>query len=157
VAPGPRSGHESKVMSNTTANDRYPADRYPTAGGSSRRTRKWLLGALSVAVGAALAFVVYLQFGRSEIDSEIITFEVIDDSTVDLQFTVTRRDPSQEAVCVVRARSKDGQETGRREVLVPPSDSGTVVLNSTVKTSQRPGTGEMYGCSFVVPEYLHTP
>ena len=142
-------------MSDTTVNDRYPTDRYPTTGGSSRRVRRWLLAALSVAVGAILAFVLYLQFGPPEIESEIITFEVIDDSTVDLQFTVTRQDPSREAVCVIRARSKDGQETGRREVLIPPSGAGTVVLNSTVKTSQRPGTGDLYGCSFVVPEYLH--
>ena len=30
-------------------------------------------------------------------------------------------DPSVPAVCIVRARSIDGDETGRREVLVPPS------------------------------------
>jgi hypothetical protein len=144
-------------MSDTTVNDRYPANRYPTADGSPHRGRRWILAALSVAVGALLAFVVYQRFGSSEIESEVIAFEVIDDSTVDLQFKVTREDPSREAVCVVRARSKDGQETGRREVLIPPSDSGTVVLNSTVKTSQRPGTGDIYGCSFVIPEYLRAP
>lgn len=143
-------------MSDTTVNDRYPADRYPTSGGSPRRTRRWVLAAVSVALGAILAFVLFRQFGSSEIESEVITFEVMDDSTLDLQFTVTRQDPSREAVCVIRARSKDGQETGRREVLVPPSDTGTVVLKSTVKTSQRPGMGDIYGCSFVVPpEYLH--
>lgn len=142
-------------MSDTTVNDRYPTDRYPTSGGSPRRLVWWMIAAVGIGLAVALTFVVYQRSGPAEIQSEMITYNVIDDSTVDVQFTVTRDDPSRPAVCVVRARSQDGQETGRREVLIPPSDSGTVLLNSTIKTSQRPGTGLIYGCSFEIPEYLH--
>jgi len=113
--------------------------------------------ALGAAAGLVLAFVLFQQIGNPDVESEVVAFEVIDDSTLDLQLKVTRKDPSQEAVCIVRARSRDGSETGRREILLPPSDSATVVVASTVKTSQRPGMGDVYGCSFEIPDYLRTP
>jgi hypothetical protein len=143
-------------MSDTSTNARYPSDRYRTKSGSTRG-RRWGFTALGLIAGVLLTFVLYQQRGTAEIESEVVAFDVVDDSTLDIQLKVTRKDPSQDAVCVIRARSKDGSETGRREVFVPASDSATVVLTSTVKTSQRPGMGDTYGCSFNVPEYLRAP
>lgn len=143
-------------MSDTSTRDRYPAGRYPSRSALSRGKR-WALAALSVAIGLLVAFVLYQQLGSSEIESEVVAFDIVDDQTIDIQLKVTRQDPSREAVCIVRARSRDGSETGRREVLVPPSETSTVVLTSTVKTSQRPGMGDDYGCSFNVPDYLRAP
>jgi hypothetical protein len=57
----------------------------------------------------------------------------------------------------VRARSIDGGETGRREVLVPPSPHATVQVTAIVKTSQRPVVGDVYGCGTDVPAYLVAP
>jgi Domain of unknown function (DUF4307) len=66
---------------------------------------------------------------------------------------VVRQEPQRPAVCIVRARSQDGDETGRKEVYVPPG--GDSVLASTLlRTSRRPVTGEVYGCSYDVPPYL---
>jgi hypothetical protein len=56
--------------------------------------------------------------------------------------------------CIVRARSKDGSETGRREVLIPPSDSPTVQVTTIVKSFQPPTIGDVYGCGTDVPSYL---
>ena len=64
---------------------------------------------------------MFQQFGPAEIEYEVVAFEVVDDDTLDIKLSVTRQDPSQEAVCIVRARSRDGSETGRREILVPAS------------------------------------
>ena len=69
---------------------------------------------------------------------------------------VTRKDPSRAAVCIVRARSVDGAEVGRREVYIAPSESGTVQIDTTIETTARPAVGEVYGCSFDVPSYLRT-
>ncbi len=65
--------------------------------------------------------------------------------------SVTRDDPSRPVVCIVRARSIDGSETGRREVLVPPSAQKTVQVTTIVKASRPPVVGDVYGCGTDVP------
>lgn len=135
-----------------------PADRYPSSGGRRRSSRAVmvLLGVLVVALGLGIAYIGYREFGVQEIEGKQVSFEVIDDSTLTLELTVTRQDPSRPAVCIVRARSKAGDETGRREVYVAPSPSGTVHFDTTIRTTRPPAIGEVYGCSFDVPAYLTT-
>ena len=70
---------------------------------------------------------------------------------------VTRDDPSRPVVCIVRARSIDGSETGRREVLVPPSTQKTVQVTTVVKTSRPPVVGDVYGCGTDVPRTWWRP
>ncbi|WP_068280826.1 DUF4307 domain-containing protein [Aldersonia kunmingensis] len=133
-----------------------PADRYPSATGR-RRSSRWvivLLGVLVVALGIGIAYVGYREFGVKEIEGKQVSFEVVDDSTLTIKMGVTRQDPSRPAVCIVRARSRQGDETGRREVYVAPSDSGTVQFDVPIRTSRPPVIGEVYGCSFDVPAYL---
>ena len=55
---------------------------------------------------------------------------------------------------IVRARSIDGSESGRREVLVPPSAQKTVQVTTIVKASRPPVVGDVYGCGTDVPSYL---
>lgn len=134
-----------------------PPDRYP----STTRTRPgklvtWGLTALVVVAGMIIAYAAYHKFAVKEIDTEVVSFDLVDDSTIDIQVTVTRADPSRPAVCIIRARSRDGSETGRREVYVAPSHSRTVEFTAPVRTSQPPGMGDVYGCSLDVPEYLRT-
>ena len=71
-----------------------------------------------------------------------------------MTISVTRADPSRPVVCIVRARAKDGSETGRREVLVPPSEQATVQVTTIVKSSRPPAVGDVYGCGTEVPSYL---
>ncbi len=131
-----------------------PADRYGTR---RRRTPRWLpalVGVCVVAAGVAVAYLGYQRFGPKDITGEQVSYVVVDDSTLSIKFTVTRDDPSRAAVCIVRAKSKDGDEAGRREVYIAPSTSGTVVVESTLRTSKPPAVGDVYGCSFDVPGYL---
>jgi hypothetical protein len=53
-----------------------------------------------------------------------------------------------------RPRAIDGSETGRREVLVPPSSQDTVNITTTVKSTRPPVVGDVYGCGMDVPGYL---
>jgi hypothetical protein len=78
---------------------------------------------------------------------------VIDDGSVRVTFQVVRRQPDRAAVCIVRARSIDGDETGRKEVYVPPGPR-SVLAETVLRTSRRPVTGEVFGCSYEVPGYL---
>jgi hypothetical protein len=133
-----------------------PSSRY----GRSRLSR-WLrraiavvVAALVVATGAVIAIVGYQRLGHSDVEGTMAGYRLIDDETVQVTITVRRTDPSRPAVCIVRARSKDGSETGRRELLVPPSNQASMQLTTTVKSSRPPVMGDVYGCGMNVPSYL---
>jgi len=81
---------------------------------------------------------------------------VIDNETASITISVTRSDPSRPVDCIVRVRSEDGSETGRREVLVGPSQAATVQVTTTVKSSQPPVMADIYGCGTDVPGYLRS-
>lgn len=120
----------------------------------TRRRLVFGLGALVVAAGVGIALAAYQRFELVDVEGKAAAFDVVDDHNVTVTISVTRRDPSQPVVCIVRSRSKDGAETGRREVLVPPSDSKTVQVKTTVASFKRAFVGDVYGCGTDVPGYL---
>ncbi|GAA1481650.1 DUF4307 domain-containing protein [Gordonia sinesedis] len=131
-----------------------PRASYPAAQTAASR-RRWFVG-LSIAVvvaGLALAVLGYQKFADPDVSGDVTAYEVLGPNTVAVQFTVTRADPGQAAACVVRARSRDGSETGRREVLIPAGES-QVGMRTEVRTSREPAIGEVFGCTMSVPAYL---
>ncbi len=130
------------------------ADRYGT---TPRPTRRWItfaLGVVVLAAGLGVAYLGFRTYGPKDIDPEQLGYTVVDDSTISVHFKVTRKDSQQPAVCFVRAMARDGSELGRREVLIAPSDSGTIELTTIVRASARPVSSSIYGCSHDVPKYL---
>jgi hypothetical protein len=133
-----------------------PAARYGRAR-LSRSKRRWIAIALTVlvlAVGIGIAVIASQRLGTGEVKGELGGYQLVDAETVQVTITVTRDDPSRPVVCIVRARSIDGSETGRREVLVAPSAQKTVQVRTVVKTSRPPVVGDVYGCGTDVPSYL---
>lgn len=133
-----------------------PAARYGRQP-MSRRTRRRIatgLTLLIVAAGVGVALVGFQRLGSGDVKGELRGYQLLDDSTVEVTIAVTRDDPARPAVCIVRGRSLDGSETGRREILVPPSDEATVQVTAIVKTSRPPVVGDVYGCGIDVPGYL---
>ena len=124
--------------------------------GPGRRTLLFGTAAVVVA-GVALAFLGYQRLASHEVSGELASYRLIDSQTVEVTVSVTRKDPSIPVVCILRARSKDGTETGRRELLVGPSDQETVQVSADVRTSHPPVTGDVYGCGTELPRYLVTP
>lgn len=125
-----------------------------------RRTRRWIvIGATSLVVvaGVIVAVVASQRFGAAEVEGELSAYRLIDDETVSVTIGVTRPDPSIPVVCILRARSFDGSEIGRREVLVGPSDQSTMQVSALVKTTRPPVVGDIYGCGAEVPSYLVAP
>jgi hypothetical protein len=123
----------------------------------SRRSRRGVVIALAVLVvvaGGAIAVIGYQRLGTSPVAGSLAGYQVIDNETASVTISVTRSDPSRPVDCIVRVRSKDGSETGRREVLVPPSDQATVQVTTTVKSSKPPVMADIYGCGTDVPGYL---
>lgn len=126
----------------------------------SRRTRRRVvigLFLLIVTAGVAIALIASQRFGTIGVKGELGGYRIIDDETAAVTITVTRDDPSIPAVCIVRARSINGDETGRREILVPPSTAASVVVDAVVKSTKPPVMGDIYGCGLDVPGYLVAP
>lgn len=130
-----------------------PEGRYGRRATSSHR---WAIAvglAIAILLGLVVAVIGYRNLGTTPIQAQTVSFTLLPDNAVQLRFSVVRDDPSQAAVCIVRARSRDGEETGRKEVYVPPA-GGSVVLSTVVQTSRPPVVADVYGCSFQVPAYL---
>ena len=135
-----------------------PEARYgrPRLSRSSRRRIAIGLPVLIVAAGVVVAVVGYQRLGTSDVSGSLAGYQLVDDETASVTISVTRSNPSRPVDCIVRVRSKDGSETGRREVLVPPSDQATVQVTATVKSIQRPAMADIYGCGVNVPGYLRS-
>ena len=133
-----------------------PAARYGRQR-LSRSNRRWIaigLTVLVLSIGIGVAVISSQKLGTGEVKGELGGYRLVDDETVQVTITVTRDDPSRPVACIVRARSIDGSETGRREVLVPPSTQKTVQVITVVKASRPPVVGDVYGCGTDVPSYL---
>lgn len=134
--------------------DRYGRQQLP------RRHRRWMAVAFTVVAlvaGIVIATIAFTRLGQPDVKGEMGVYRLVDDETVEVTISVTRRDPAQPVVCIVRARSADGSETGRREVLVGPSRDATVQVTAFVKASRPPVVGDVYGCGTDVPAYLVAP
>ncbi|MGM1063407.1 DUF4307 domain-containing protein [Saccharothrix sp. Mg75] len=132
-----------------------PEGRYGTRRRPLPKWARWSLPVIAVLIGGVIAWVGYRNLGTMPVEAKQTAFTVRDDSTVEVTFEVVRETPEDAVVCIVRARSEDGDESGRREVLVPPGP-GTVRQTTVLKTSKPPVTGEVFGCSYQVPAYLST-
>lgn len=121
---------------------------------ATRRRVATALGAVTIAVALGVAVLAYQRFEGNDVEGSMAAFEVIDADTVSVTISVTRKDPGRTVVCIVRARSYDGAETGRREIVVGPAEDKTVQVTTTVKTYARSAMGDIYGCGTDVPGYL---
>ncbi|WP_236977684.1 MULTISPECIES: DUF4307 domain-containing protein [Mycobacterium] len=140
----------------TDGSDSRPAARYgrPRLAPKSRRRVIVGLTAAVLAAGVVVAVVGYQRIGTADVTGTLAGYQVIDDETASVIISVTRKDPSRPVDCIVRVRSRDGSETGRREVLVPPADQTTVQVTTTLKSSKPPLMADVYGCGTDVPAYL---
>lgn len=126
----------------------------------SRRARRRVaiaLGVLVAAAGIVIAVIGYQRISTSAVTGSLVGYRLVDDETASVTISVTRSDPSRPVACIVRVRAANGSETGRRELLVPPSEATTVQVTTTVKSSQPPVMADVYGCGTEVPSYLRLP
>lgn len=126
----------------------------------SRRARLRVaiaLGVLVAAAGIVIAVIGYQRISTSAVTGSLVGYRLVDDETASVTISVTRSDPSRPVACIVRVRATNGSETGRRELLVPPSEATTVQVTTTVKSSQPPVMADVYGCGTEVPSYLRLP
>jgi hypothetical protein len=126
----------------------FPPGRYGRRR-ADRRVPRWvpiLLILAVVAAGLAITFRLTDQYGHGPYDAELVGFTDVTNAQVVVHFRVYLP-AGKSAVCVVRARSRDGLEVGRAEVDVPPNTSRQPVVTYRLATHERPVTGEVTGCS----------
>lgn len=136
-----------------------PDTRYgrPRLSRRARRRVAIALGVLVAAAGIVIAVIGYQRISTSAVTGSLVGYRLVDDETASVTISVTRSDPSRPVACIVRVRATNGSETGRRELLVPPSEATTVQVTTTVKSSQPPVMADVYGCGTEVPSYLRLP
>ncbi|MFY1673098.1 DUF4307 domain-containing protein [Plantactinospora sp. WMMB334] len=126
----------------------FPPGRYGRRR-APRRRRPWVSALLAVALVAALGAVsyrLYRQYGDPNYDAQVITYTEITDTQVVVDFRVTVP-AGGSAVCVLRARSRDGAEVAREQVRVTaePGQRHLTVRHRLVTTG-RPLLGEVLRC-----------
>nr|WP_245900473.1 DUF4307 domain-containing protein [Prauserella shujinwangii] len=137
-----------------------PADRYGKVRppGTTQRPlrgwRLWVFLAVALLAAGSVAFVGYRNLGEAPIEAQRVAFAERPGNAMEVTIDVLRDDPRRAAVCIVRVRDISGAESGRREVYVPP---GGERFSTVVRSTTRPVTADVYGCSYNVPEYLSTP
>ncbi|GAB3132891.1 DUF4307 domain-containing protein [Tsukamurella serpentis] len=135
-----------------------PADRYPDERDPAKARRWAIIGLIVVVVaGVGIAWLGYQKFARKPVTGTAAGYEVVSDSTVEVQVSVTRTDPSQPVSCIIYAKDRAANEIGRREFYVPPSTEPIVVVTSEVRTTEPAAVGDVFGCGTDVPAYLDRP
>ncbi|MEU7930944.1 DUF4307 domain-containing protein [Micromonospora echinofusca] len=126
----------------------FPPGRYGRRREPGRR-RPLLAVLLAVAMVAVMTLVavrLYRQYGDPNYDAEVITYTGITDSQVLVDFRVTVPEGAT-AVCLVRARDRDGAEVGREEVTVTARPGQRhVSAQHRLATTARPFIGEVLRC-----------
>ena len=120
------------------------AQRY---GAPSPRRRRALIGACVVLVVVFLGWLAWSAFVHStpEVDSELVTFDIVDDHTATALISVDRRDDDVEASCLVRAFAEDHSVVG--ELSWTPDGDPQEEDDVTIRTERRATSVELVGCT----------
>ena len=135
-------------VSETRATDPvFPPGRYGRRrDGRSRRGLPIVFGAVVVAVSLLLALRLYGQYGDPDYDARIVGWTDVTPAAMTIEFTV-RVPEGGAATCVLRARSYDGAEVGRRTVTLAAAPGATTIEGrERVTTSARASHGDVVRC-----------
>ncbi|MEJ3741933.1 DUF4307 domain-containing protein [Actinomycetes bacterium KLBMP 9797] len=126
----------------------FPPGRYGRRRAPHRR-RGWVVALLAAAALAAFVVVAlrfYDQYGDPTYDAQVIRFQNISDTGIEVDFRVNVPAGGQ-AICVLRARSRDGAEVGKAEVRVSAAPGETRPVTAyRLATTARPVIGEVVRC-----------
>jgi hypothetical protein len=121
------------------------ATRYGTARPVRRRL---LLVGVAVLVAAFLGWLVWViaVSERPAVQSELVSFDVVDEHTATATFTVVREEPQLPASCLLRAQAPDHSVVGELDVAVSPGDRRVTTVTESVRTERMATAVSMVGC-----------
>src|SRR5262249_57777089 len=100
-----------------------------------------------VAAGLGLAYLGYRNLGDPAIRGQVLTWTAPQTGQVSVRFAVQRDHPDRPAVCVLRARARDGAEVGRVEVPVPPGPAD-IAVTAELPVGRQPVVTEVLSCAY---------
>ena len=123
------------------------AERY---GAPSRARRPLVVGAVALVALVALTWLVWVIVvqSRPQVTSQMVGFAVSGQHAAQASFTVSRRDGSVRASCLLRAYAADHAVVG--ELTVPVTGStrdADTRLTRTLRTERRATTVDLVGCT----------
>jgi len=131
-----------------------PPGRYgPRSATGATRRGAIIFGVVAVVVSTVIAYFAFSLIGSEPITAERVAFAPQPHNKMSVTIDVRRDQPQRPAVCVVTVLDISGEETGRREVYVPPADDD-VRLRTVIQSGDPPVTADVFGCTYSVPEYL---
>jgi Domain of unknown function (DUF4307) len=90
-----------------------------------------------------------LRLSNPAIDAGVLSYATVSDERMTIGYEVQRRDTTP-AVCVLRARARDGFDVGYAVVELPP-DQGRTYHTLEMRTAYRALVGELVGCGLDAP------
>jgi len=142
--PAPGRASDS-LSSETRLANRYGAPK----PGLSART-KIVLGSLAGAAAVGAVIFMAIPSGAGTLTSKDVGFDIPDATSAVVDFNVTR--PADATVeCAVQVLSESYAVVGWKTVRIPPSDSLTVSLSTSVRTDSLGVTGGVNACWIVEP------
>ena len=109
--------------------------------------RRVLLAVGVLAAAAALAWLAWVSLAAADrVRFDTQAYDVVDDATVRVTFTVTK-DPDQSVECTVEALSSGSAQVGLAVVEIGPQERSATLHTATVRTQQRAVTGQVRECT----------
>jgi hypothetical protein len=125
----------------------FPPGRYGRRrDGRRHRGLSIVLAALVLAASLLAAVRLYGQYGDPDYDPRIVGWTDVTPAGMTIDFTV-RVPAGASATCVLRARSYDGAEVGRRTVTLAAAPGATTIEGrERVATTARASHGDVLRC-----------
>ncbi len=106
----------------------------------------WVVATIGIALGCAMAVWFGLASTVGKPSWQDLGYRVIDDTTVDVTYLVSRPD-GRDVTCVIRAMDQGFGTVGLVEVQIQGSDNSSVQRTTRVRTTTRAVTGVVRSCS----------
>lgn len=122
------------------------AQRY---GSRSPLARAGLVALVVLLAAAGLGWLGWAAYssGTPDVQSELVSFDVVGDHGAQARFTVVRTSTDVEASCLLRATAVDMSVVGELNVPVNTTDDVSTTLTRTVRTERRATSVELIGCT----------
>lgn len=117
--------------------------------GNSRRSRVVVIVVLAIVGTVAAAWLAWVisYYARPLTQSGLSTFDIVSEHRAIANVTVTRRDTTVTAKCLLRAYAEDHTPVGELNFEVTATEPKRVELIKSVRTERRATSIELVGCT----------